>query len=458
MSTLLAQSTEPASVAHAWWARWTAMRRAARGDHVGALHTSRDAAVLSRLGLHLAVLDATSDSARAQAGLRALAQAELGDPGPALELVSGKSRMREADRLRLLLAAGRWDPKSALAMSAQAPFPVHAALAARDEQWERCAEILSAAGSEPKGADDGFLRAAVAAHVSDHVQARQLTNAAFRLAGLDAPLASVSEQITLDAFLASGPPGSSDPELPEVSVIMPVKSMASSVESAAKSVLAQRGVRVELIVVDDASTDDTAARVAAMARHDPRVRLHRREISGGTYAARNIGLAAATAPHLAFNDADDWSHPERLRRQLQPLLADACVMATESRIVRLDLAGRFVAPRVYPLVRANRSSLVFRRNVLSRLGGFEEVAFGADEEFTARLVACFGVQALRRLATPLTVGLQTTSSLTGSSQTGITSREGTRARIVYREVWMSAHLQIASAALPDLPDWRILPR
>ena len=83
------------------------------------------------------------------------------------------------------------------------------------------------------------------------------------------------------------------------------------------SVLDQRGVRLEVIVVDEASTDDTAGMVYAIA--DPRVHVVRHDVPLGMTAARNRGIAAATGEWIAFLDDDDIWVPDKLVLQLQAL-------------------------------------------------------------------------------------------------------------------------------------------
>ena len=97
--------------------------------------------------------------------------------------------------------------------------------------------------------------------------------------------------------------------MPEVSVIVPTYNRAHTLGDSLRSLLGQEGVDLEVIVVDDGSTDDTPALVAAIG--DPRLRV----LTGthaGIAAARNRGLAAARAPYVAFHDSDDLALPNRL--------------------------------------------------------------------------------------------------------------------------------------------------
>ncbi|MEV4439315.1 glycosyltransferase family 2 protein, partial [Streptomyces sp. NPDC049577] len=94
--------------------------------------------------------------------------------------------------------------------------------------------------------------------------------------------------------------------VPDVSVIVIVHNDAGRLPRAVRSVLAQSLHRLEVIVVDDCSTDDTFAVARRLAADDPRVRCLRLPVnSGGCGAPRNAGIDAARAPHLMFLDSDD---------------------------------------------------------------------------------------------------------------------------------------------------------
>lgn len=97
--------------------------------------------------------------------------------------------------------------------------------------------------------------------------------------------------------------------LPDVSVIIAAYRAADTIAAAMASALSQ-DVSLEVIVVDDASPDDTAA--AAQAVADPRVQVLRLTDNGGPAAARNAGFAAARGTFLAVLDADDAFEPGRL--------------------------------------------------------------------------------------------------------------------------------------------------
>lgn len=105
--------------------------------------------------------------------------------------------------------------------------------------------------------------------------------------------------------------------LPAISVVIPAYNRADTIRAAVGSVLRQTVGDLEVIVVDDMSADDTAAKVEAIG--DPRVRVIRHEVNQGGAAARNTGIAAARAPWIAFQDSDDEWLPLKLERQFAAL-------------------------------------------------------------------------------------------------------------------------------------------
>ncbi len=97
--------------------------------------------------------------------------------------------------------------------------------------------------------------------------------------------------------------------MPLVSVVVPTYQRAHTIRASVESLLAQRGVDFEVLVVDDGSTDDTAAVLAGV--RDARLRVLQVP-HGGVAAARNAGIAATATPFVAFHDSDDRALPGRL--------------------------------------------------------------------------------------------------------------------------------------------------
>ena len=117
---------------------------------------------------------------------------------------------------------------------------------------------------------------------------------------------------------------------PRLSVVTPAFNAEATIDTCVASVRAQTNPDLELIVVDDGSSDGTVDAVERQAARDPRVRLLRQE-NAGPSRARNAGIAAARAPLVGFLDSDDaWLPPtrrrsERASRRRRPR---ACAMRT----------------------------------------------------------------------------------------------------------------------------------
>jgi glycosyltransferase involved in cell wall biosynthesis len=178
---------------------------------------------------------------------------------------------------------------------------------------------------------------------------------------------------------------------PLVSVVVPAFQAERFVADAVGSVLAQSWPRLEVIVVDDGSTDRTAAIVDRLAVEDPRVRpLH--QANAGLPGARNAGLAVARGSYVAFLDADDRIAPDKLERQLA-VLEEAPVAGLvygDHRAVRDPDGAVFDVPRGPPplpfrallTIRNWFAPFVplLRRSLVERVGDFDE-GFRAAEDW-----------------------------------------------------------------------------
>ena len=122
--------------------------------------------------------------------------------------------------------------------------------------------------------------------------------------------------------------------------------------TAVRSLTAQTWTNHEILIVDDGSPHGHDAVLDKAAALDPRVRVIRLSVNGGTYVARNAGLDAATGDFVTFQDSDDWSHPLRLERQVAPLLAGPEVFSTTSAGMRVtpELLVSRVGVRADPVV------------------------------------------------------------------------------------------------------------
>jgi glycosyltransferase involved in cell wall biosynthesis len=171
------------------------------------------------------------------------------------------------------------------------------------------------------------------------------------------------------------------PGSPAVTVLIGAYDNERTLPRAIASILEQTERRLELIVIDDGSRDRSAAVAREAIGSDPRGWVMRLERNVGIARSLNEGLRAAAAPVVAIQDADDFSAPQRLERQLAAL-ADPTVAVVGARMREVDGEGRVLQPRtsfaagdVGPvLLRFNpipNGSAAMRRDVALGLGGYD---------------------------------------------------------------------------------------
>jgi glycosyltransferase involved in cell wall biosynthesis len=189
-----------------------------------------------------------------------------------------------------------------------------------------------------------------------------------------------------------------------VSVVIPTHNRADLVTHAIDSVLRQSFPALEIIVVDDASTDDTATRVDS---YGPPVRLLSMASNVERGAARNRGAAVATGNVLAFLDADDEWTADKVEQQLSALSrGHACVTGAAVVTARGALLSEMIPPadvgtrlwRENPHTAAG-SSIALPRDLFLRTGGFQEARRlqGAEDwVFLAQILIAGGtIEAVR---------------------------------------------------------------
>lgn len=224
---------------------------------------------------------------------------------------------------------------------------------------------------------------------------------------------------------------------PLVSVILPHYRCERFLAEAVGSILRQKEVDLELLVLDDASEDGRWLEAVRGFAGDPRLRVYQSSRNVGHYRLKNAAIARIRSPFIALQDADDASEPERLVRQLEALertrahimgcsfryVTEDGATLRERRMVRrcnfwLALGKRFVS--LHP-------TTVMRREVFDVLGGYDGTArVVADDDFIRRAVHLFRV---RNIPDVLYRYRQRPDSLTASPGTGY----GSAMREAYRE-------------------------
>jgi len=181
--------------------------------------------------------------------------------------------------------------------------------------------------------------------------------------------------------------------MPLVSVVLTSYNHARYVRQAIESVLAQTLQDVEIVVVDDASTDDSPQTLRAFT---DRVHLVQHTQNRGTYACLNEGIALSRAPQIAILNSDDVWLPSKLEKQVALMEQDHRIGLVHTGFRFIDaegqpLSGNPLGVRFHPnpqgdllpeLLTRNlfiTSSVMFRRDCIERCGKFEESLFGMGD-------------------------------------------------------------------------------
>lgn len=185
---------------------------------------------------------------------------------------------------------------------------------------------------------------------------------------------------------------------PSVTVLLAVHNGGRYLSQAIESVFAQSYGDFELLVVDDASDDDSPEYLASL--RDPRVRVVRNERNLGQVPSLNRGLSEARGGYIARIDADDVMLPTRLARQVEILETDTRVGLVGTWMVVVDDRGRrwgttrgrienyadFVSALLVNRLPFGHPSIMFRREAVQRLGGYDEsLAPSEDKDLYRRL-------------------------------------------------------------------------
>ncbi|MGD8863549.1 MAG: glycosyltransferase [Myxococcales bacterium] len=193
----------------------------------------------------------------------------------------------------------------------------------------------------------------------------------------------------------------------EVSVLLPYRDAAATLEEALDGVLSQRGVHLDVIAVDDGSRDDGPRLVQRLASHHRALRPLQTP-GVGIAAALNRAAGQARAPLLARMDADDVCLPGRLSRQLERMSAEPGLAALGTRVAPfpeervqqglrryVDWQNGLLTPRQHadqlfvesPLC---HPSVMLRRDALTAVGGYRDGPFPEDYDLWLRLDAAGG--------------------------------------------------------------------
>lgn len=264
------------------------------------------------------------------------------------------------------------------------------------------AEELIAAWPDIKRMEDGFLLAELEnpfrfPDQGNAVAWLELFNRSLKSFDLSPISLTGDGDEPFDRVSASSPKSFEDPQHIQISSDQPLVSVILTayrpgyleLKTSVQSLLDQSLRNIEILIVDDCSGPEYSSVFSKIALMDSRVAVHGMPVNSGTYAARNLGYGKAHGYFVTGQDDDDWSHPQRLEKQVKFLFDNPDVAGCR-------VAGIMCSPNLsrlrlgYQSINSNASSLMLRREHFELAGGFIEMRKAADTEFMRRLERLVG--------------------------------------------------------------------
>ncbi len=182
---------------------------------------------------------------------------------------------------------------------------------------------------------------------------------------------------------------------PLISVVMPVHNARPFLNESIKSILDQTLADFEFVILDDASTDGSGELLREWSQRDSRIHLFKSERQQGLSRSSNTVVSKARAAIVARMDADDISHPERLKRQWAVLENRPDVVAVGTLCDGIDAKGNLVRPRDrWRVVRRSQyipfahGSAMFRKEAFEVVKGYcEDFTGGEDQDFFFKMTS-----------------------------------------------------------------------
>jgi glycosyltransferase involved in cell wall biosynthesis len=258
----------------------------------------------------------------------------------------------------------------------------------------------------------------------------------------------------------SSAPGYKIDQGPKVSIIMPVFNAEATLVDAVDSILQQTWQNIELIIVDDSSTDGSLACMKSLAVKDERIKVLCNCVNVGPYVSKNRALDHVTGNYITGHDADDWAHPQRIERHLAAMTAKTGTKASIAHMLRANEQVEFTS---FCIVGSNSFDGIARRAYIStmfetdtfksQLGYWDSVRFGGDSELIERARTILG-PAFQTVNLVTMICLDIAGTLTNHPEHGIKANGGglSTTRLEYKEKWQQWHksLHVGNAYL-DFP-------
>lgn len=174
---------------------------------------------------------------------------------------------------------------------------------------------------------------------------------------------------------------------------------------------------LEIIVVDDASDDPHKESIRELTARYSNAKLIRTPVNSGPYIGRNLAIEEARGTFIAIQDADDWSHPQRLATQVHFLLSTPEARAVTTEHIRINRAGDIALESGFRVFGDGPMTSLFRADVFHQIGRFALTRSRGDLEMHERIAAYYGNQANAALPLPMMLCYAHSSTLSNSIRT-----------------------------------------
>ena len=193
----------------------------------------------------------------------------------------------------------------------------------------------------------------------------------------------------------------------KVSVIMTNHNCENLLERAIKSILNQTYTNIELLIIDDSSTDKSLGVITNLALTDDRIRVFRNLERKGTYWSKNSVISKTTGSFITMVDSDDYDLPIKIETQLKEFENPKIVCVTcnnERKVSEFSEQTEKVS--------LGYISMMFKYKVFQEIGYYDTVNFGADSEFYDRVILKYGKESVKHINQVLQISPRRTKGLT----------------------------------------------
>jgi glycosyltransferase involved in cell wall biosynthesis len=183
----------------------------------------------------------------------------------------------------------------------------------------------------------------------------------------------------------------------KVSIIMTTYNNGNTIIKSLESILNQSYNNIEIIIVNDASTDDTYNKLKGYLASDVninKVKVVNNKVNIGAYASRNIGLKYAIGTLITFHDADDISSYYRIEKQVAFTIKHNLLMSfskilrfTDAIYYNVDTKTDFTNYANKCIYKTGFVTMMFHKKLLKKIGNFKEIRFAGDNEYIERFIA-----------------------------------------------------------------------